>query len=686
MNRPHPPVDSIEPEERVWSEADPDQRSDLRSRLRRRLWTITGTYAVFAALWIYFSDAVLASIVSDPAQMVQWSVYKGLGFVAVTSLLLFFLIRDAFRAIEAGYDSIRAQARERRGLQEEAERLSRLYAALSHVNQAVGRSSKRRDFLLDVCAALAEHGPFETAAIHSYDVERDLLLPAARSGPQRGEGEAVRPDSDDPLEDTHPAVLALRSGTPQIRSEPAGGSRASDRADASLANGGDPRAMASLPIQVGEEVRAVLSVYTSDPEFLRPPEAKLLEEVAADVAFALEIMDQEEARRRAEAEVESERRFSEAFIASMPGLFYLYNREGRFLRWNRRFEAVSGYSAEEIGTMHPLELFTPEDGPEVERRIDEVFRTGESSVDALFLAKDGSTTPHHFTGRRLTFDGQECLVGVGVDISEQRAAERALKRLNQTLEQKIAERTEELQGALVRAEAADRLKSAFLATMSHELRTPLNSILGFTGMVLQGLPGPLNEEQEKQLGMVQKSARHLLALISDVLDLSKIEAGEFTIEAAPFDFRASLHQVAETVRPLAEAKGVRLQVEVDENVGTVRNDQRRVEQVLLNLLANGVKFTHTGVIDLSVEREDGMVEIRVVDTGIGIKPEDMGALFQPFRQIDTGLDRSHEGTGLGLAICRKLTGLMGGEISASSTWGEGSEFRVTLPVNYGSPS
>lgn len=516
-------------------------------------------------------------------------------------------------------------------------------------------------------------------------------------------------------------------------------------------------------------------------------------------------------RVEVEQALRNEQTFSETMIDSMPGVLYFYDRSGRFLRWSRNFEDVTGYSGDEIARMHPLDFFAGDDRALVEARIGEVFTAGESSVEASFVAKDGTAHPYFFTGRRVVFDGRECLVGVGLDMSARRQAERRLEESERRARalvaqlseheahlleaQRIArlgswtfdfatgelicsdqvyaiagippgartldalfatthpddrgrlraarraavagtapldleyrlvttsgtERVVHLRGSVTanadgtprtlsgtlhditdrarmaaererrhQAEAADRIKSAFLATMSHELRTPLNSILGFTGIVLQELAGPLTDEQKRQLGMARASARHLLALVNDVLDISKIEAGQLEIASRPFDLRGLIVRAVESIRPLATDKGLDLQCEIADDLGTLEGDERRVEQVLLNLLSNAVKFTEQGRVTISADVDVAPVSdgrepqpaavIRVADTGPGIRAEDLSELFQPFRQIDAGMARHHDGTGLGLAISRRLAGLMGGDIRAESDWGRGSTFTLILPM------
>jgi hypothetical protein len=251
------------------------------------------------------------------------------------------------------------------------------------------------------------------------------------------------------------------------------------------------------------------------------------------------------------------------------------------------------------------------------------------------------------------------------------------------LEARVAQRTAELQVAVQQAQEADRLKSAFLATMSHELRTPLNSIIGFTGVLLQGLAGPLNAEQQKQLGMTRDSARHLLALINDVLDISKIEAGQLSLSFSSFDLRPFIEKAVQVVSPMAAKKGVDLGMEIADDVAQVTSDQRRLEQVVLNLLNNAVKFTEKGRVRISCRTDNDHYLVAVSDTGIGIRPKEIASLFQPFHQIDTGLSRKHEGTGLGLSISKKLMDLMGGTIDVHSQWGQGSTFTIRFPKHSG---
>ncbi|MBU1342222.1 MAG: GAF domain-containing protein [Proteobacteria bacterium] len=267
------------------------------------------------------------------------------------------------------------------------------------------------------------------------------------------------------------------------------------------------------------------------------------------------------------------------------------------------------------------------------------------------------------------------------DNLEKMVAERTqeLYRINKEMEKRIIERTKELAVAMEKAQTADRLKSSFLATMSHELRTPLNSIIGFTGIMIKELAGPLTPEQHKQLSMVQNSSRHLLALINDVLDISKIEAGQLVLSYTSFDLKLSIKKMVKLVTPQAEKKEIALLLNLPDSPLMVRADQRRIEQVILNLLSNAVKFTEKGHVSVTCLKENDKCILLIADTGIGMQPEQIPHLFQPFHQIDTGLARKYEGTGLGLSICKKILDIMGATIRVDSQLGQGSTFTLCLP-------
>jgi PAS domain S-box-containing protein len=409
---------------------------------------------------------------------------------------------------------------------------------------------------------------------------------------------------------------------------------------------------------------------------------------------AIEVVrDVTEQRRMEQALRESEQKYRE-LVEHANSVILRWTHEGRITFLNEFGQRFFGYSAEEIVGRHIIGAIVPVTdsiGRDLRQLMDQIRADPiafEQNVNEN-MRRNGERVWIAWTNR-VVHDAQgqvSEILSVGTDITPLKRAEEAIRELNTSLERRVAERTAELAEARDRAQAADHLKSAFLATMSHELRTPLNSIIGFTGIILQGLAGPLNPEQRKQLEMVRDSARHLLALINDVLDISKIEAGQLTVSSELFDLRASVVKVVGIVRPLAEKKGLALQAETAPEIGALRSDPRRVEQILLNLLNNAIKFTERGTVALTVEiapdalpAAPPVVRIAVADTGIGIKPEDLSKLFQPFRQIDTGLSRQHEGTGLGLAICRRLAELLGGKIYATSEWGKGSVFTVTLPL------
>ena len=390
----------------------------------------------------------------------------------------------------------------------------------------------------------------------------------------------------------------------------------------------------------------------------------------------------------------SEKKYRE-LVTLANSIILRWSVDGRIIFLNDFGLQFFGYTEAEILGKHLTDTIVPEiesTGRNLKKMIQTIpehFEAFEQNINEN-IRRNGEQVWIDWRNRLIFNHQGEAIeiLSIGTDITELKHAEQKINQLNtdlrdhaEMLENRVEERTAELAVAMEKALAADHLKSAFLATMSHELRTPLNSIIGFTGIMIQGLAGPLNPEQEKQMGMVQKSSRHLLALINDVLDISKIEAGQLTLSFSSFDLRISIEKTVDLVQPLAQKKNLVLTVKIDDDIGEVTTDQRRLEQIIINLLNNAVKFTEKGYIRVSCRFEGDTYLLAVEDTGIGIHPDDISGLFQPFHQIDTGLSRKREGTGLGLSICKKMINMMNGRIDVQSREGEGSIFSIVFPKN-----
>jgi PAS domain S-box-containing protein len=571
----------------------------------------------------------------------------------------------------------------------ETRRIARLYAALSQVNQAIVWTRSRAELVAKVCRVLVEHGGFAMAWIGWHVAETQTIVPAAAYG------------DDTHLLDAHPVhvhdgagtagttATAWRSEAACIHNDLLAVSQATPWRDDIERRGF--RAAAAFPIREGGRAVGTLTVCADLPGFFQDQEIKLLEEAAADVSFGLDNLVEAERRRQAEAAQQaSEQRYRALFRFAPDGIL-IADPRSIYLDANDQMCRMLGYGHDELVGLHASDIVAPAETPHIDPALATINRGENYYREWMFRRRDGSCFPAEVIATSMP-DGN--IMALVRDISERRLREAELRDLNDTLEQKVAQRTAELGEALVRAEVAERLKSAFLATMSHELRTPLNSIIGFTGLILKEMAGPINPEQHKQLGLVRDSARHLLHLVNDVLDLSKIEAGQLAVHAEAFSLGELLAHVIELVRPLAARKGLVLGVEAAEPPATLVSDRRRVEQILINLLNNAIKFTPSGSVTLRAQAVAAVratpaaaprpgVRISVSDTGIGIQAQDLDALFQPFRQIDGSLNRQREGTGLGLAISRRLAHLLDGEIEVASRWQHGSEFSLLLPLQAG---
>jgi len=361
----------------------------------------------------------------------------------------------------------------------------------------------------------------------------------------------------------------------------------------------------------------------------------------------------------------------QALIDNLPHMAWLKDKEGRFIAANRAIAEVNGYSPAELLGKTDLELWPKEIAEHFRADDLEVMTTRCQKTVEEPAAKVSGSLYETFKAPILDADGSVIgTVGCARDIQPQRQ-----------MEAELARRADE-------AEAANRAKSTFLANMSHEIRTPMNAILGFTYLLQRGGVTPA---QAERLGKIEDAAQHLLAVINDILDLSKIEVHKLQLEQSDFALASLLDNVRSMILDAATAKGMRVDMEINDIPQWVRGDPTRVRQALLNYASNAVKFTEQGSITLRVrllEEQEGILTLRfeVQDTGPGIDPETVSQLFTAFKQADASTTRKFGGTGLGLAITRHLAQLMGGEAGVESTLGLGSTFWFTVHLPRGNPT
>ena len=364
------------------------------------------------------------------------------------------------------------------------------------------------------------------------------------------------------------------------------------------------------------------------------------------------------------ASIESNAKLFRFLVERAPVTILYMNAANEIIEMNPEAERISGYSREyAIGKTYQS-LFVPKDlTQDHDKYFSEVFYGNKIQGQEMLIRRaDGSTIELSVSrSMELDADGNPVIISIGQDISQQKALEASL----------IAAREA--------AESADRIKSMFVASMSHELRTPLNSIIGFLGVVLQGMSGDLNPKQKDQLGRAYASSKHLLSLITDVIDISKIEAGFLETHEATFNAKDVMDDVSHAVQHLVTERNLELRVTCPDNI-TLNSDRKRLYQVVLNVVSNALKYTEKGHVEVLFAPLEDMLEIRVEDTGIGIDEAGIQKLFKPFERIDSHLKIKTLGTGLGLYLTHKiLTLLLGGNISVKSRVGVGSTFTICLP-------
>lgn len=375
-------------------------------------------------------------------------------------------------------------------------------------------------------------------------------------------------------------------------------------------------------------------------------------------------------RRETEAGLRAERDFSDAVVDSLPGAFYLYTKEGRFLRWNHNFERVTGYEAGEIARMHPLDFFTDEEKPLLRERISEVFAKGVSEAEAGFRSKDGRITPYFFTGMTVEFRGEACLAGVGIDITERLRAEDRVRELNTELESRVATRTAELQ-------AKNRELETFTYSVSHDLKAPLRGIDGYSRLLQEDYGDKFDEEGRRFLASVRQASQQMGQLIDDLLAYSQLERRAMTL--APVKPQAVIDALPVGFREELAARGAEFSVDLPDQ--EVNADINGLSQILRNLLDNALKFTRGSTpprIEVGGRVEQGKYLLWVRDNGIGFEMKFVDRIFDIFQRLHRA--ENYPGTGVGLAIVRKAVERMGGRAWAEGELGRGAVFFVELPL------
>ncbi len=392
-------------------------------------------------------------------------------------------------------------------------------------------------------------------------------------------------------------------------------------------------------------------------------------------------------RKQAEDELRESEALFRAVSESAHDAIVTADSGSMIIKWNNGAERIFGYTADEV-IGRPLTILMPERFRDLHLKgIARVSAGGESRVmgkpvELLGMRKDGSVFPLELSLARWQVPQGNFFTGVLRDITERKKVERQLEDYHTSLEAKIQERTHDLEQARDSADDANRAKSAFLANMSHEIRTPMNGIIGMANILRRE---GVTSKQAQRLDTIDASAQHLLSVINDVLDISKIEAGKFTLEEAPVVISSLMANVNSVLSERVKAKGLHLLIETEHLPHNLVGDPTRLQQALLNYATNAVKFTEQGTVTLRALKQEETadsvtVRFEVTDTGIGIEPEVMSRLFSAFEQADNSMNRKYGGTGLGLAITRRLAELMGGEAGAESAPGVGSTFWFTVKL------
>jgi len=387
-------------------------------------------------------------------------------------------------------------------------------------------------------------------------------------------------------------------------------------------------------------------------------------------------------QERNQEKLRSERDFNQKLIESVPGIFSLVDKNGKYLMWNKNYEDVTGCNATELTRSHPLKFFLDEDKEMMERSTEELFREGRSSIEVMFITKNGIPKPYFFTGVRIDLDGKPAIIGLGIDITERKQAEQAVQNLNDTLEQRVRLRTAQL-------EASNKELEAFSYSVSHDLRAPLRALDGFSLILEQDYSDKLDQEGLGYLGRIRSASQRMGDLIDDLLNLARFSRQELNLSLV------NLSQIATDIRNNVEEQDAeeRLTQAKFETPSTPRsvhwkiapNLQANADPILIklvidNLIRNAWKFTaerDDAHIEFGCKTSDGQTVFYVMDNGTGFEMAYVGKIFEPFERLHD-LKR-FSGTGIGLAIVQRVLRRHGGQVWAESVPNEGSIFYFSLP-------
>jgi PAS domain S-box-containing protein len=532
---------------------------------------------------------------------------------------------------------------ERKQTEKELERVSRLNVARSLINQAIIRTPERDALFQRVCQVLVEKGAFGMVWIGWRSARTQRLVPVAQFGDDSGYLDGTEIYADDRPGGRGPSGLAFRQGRPYVCNDVS-----EDQSTLPWRSKFEQRglrASAAFPIRSSGKVRGILTVYANEVGFFRDKEVALLEEAAADLSFALDHFASEAGRRRAQDLAERERLFTDAMIESLPGVLYLYDEQRRFLRWNRYFAAVSGYADEEIARMHPLDFFTGNDRERVAREIEVTFEKGESSVEAAFTAKNGSAKDYFFTGKRISFGGVPCLIGMGIDISVRKDAEAATEQ--------YARRLQATSHRLLTVQEAER------RTLARELHDAVGQELTALSLNLTIIDDALPEETLKKVherledsqALLEKTTSHLRNIM---VELRPPGLDELGLLAA---LKEHVGQVARRSEVAVSITGTEPQPRL------APTDEIALFRIVQEALNNIVKHARASESQVSLRQNAQSVVLSISDNGVG---------------FDTARKPIMGGYGMGTTTMRERAEAIGAKLQLHSVPGEGTRVTVEL--------